>query len=189
MTPPDKNGSDFAKNSLAAIVGTVLGGLVLVWLAGLWSGTISGPANQDFWQQIAPFALVGLVMLLLVVSQTRRVIFNVLGWLFSLRVLTRKQRHVLPAQGKASPNQRLGLRSGVPGLTKHGRLSALLNIHTGVLTVKWMSNRAVVGTLHPGRAGGWDVLYHETGETLGWVDSKESGMERLEMKALEEHQG
>lgn len=187
MTPPDNNPSDFAKDSLTSIVGTVVGGAAFVGLTALWTGTISGPANPDFWQQIAPYSLLGLTIFLLTVPQTRRVIFGALVWLFGLRILTRKQRNVLTAQGKASANQRPAAQtSRVPGLSRHGRLSAN-RLQNGVLRVRWTSNRAIVGNLRPGRAGGWDVVYEETGESLGWVASKESGMELLEAKALDEH--
>ncbi|GEB63258.1 hypothetical protein SAT01_07060 [Sinomonas atrocyanea] len=59
-------------------------------------------------------------------------------------------------------------------------------MQTNELKVKWTSNRAEVGTLRPDRAGGWEVVYEETGECLGRVDSKELGMERLEARARQE---
>lgn len=164
-----------------------MGGAAFVGLTGLWTGTISGPANRDFWQQIAPYSLLGLTIFLLAIPQTRRVIFGVLVWLFGLRILTRKQRDVLAAQGQALATQRSAAQtSRAPGLYRHGRLSAH-RLQNGMLRVRWTSNRAIVGNLRPGRAGGWDVVYEETGESLGWVASKESGMELLEAKGLEEH--
>ncbi len=181
MTPPDK-ASGFGKDSLSSTLGTVAGGVLLIIIGGLWAGKISGPENPEFWLQIAPFVIAGL---LLALPWTRHRIVQAWKWLLDLRILTRKQQDALAAK---SQSQRQAIRtSGVPGLTKHGRLSALQNIHTGLVTVKWTSNRSVVGTLHPGRAGGWEVVYHETGESLGWVDSKESGMERLQARAVEEH--
>jgi hypothetical protein len=187
VTPPDNNPSNFAKDSLASIVGTIVGGVGVIGLAGLWTGTISGPANPDFWQQIAPYSLFGLTLALLTVPQTRRVIFGLVQWLVGLRIMTRKQRDALRAQGKEAASQRPAARvSSVPGLYKHGRLTSI-RLQSGVLRVRWTSNRAIVGNLRPGRAGGWDVLYEETGESLGWAASKESGMELLEAKALDEH--
>ena len=173
---------------MSSIVGTILGGVALFGLTGLWTGTISGPANPEFWQQIAPYALAAVAIVLLAVPPTRRVVFGMVEWLCGLRILSRKQRDHLAKQSMASPAPRPALRtSGVPGVYKHGLLSAHRNIQNNCLNVKWISNNSVVGTLVPGRSGGWDVIYDETRESLGWVDSKERGMDLLQVRGLEEH--
>lgn len=90
---------------------------------------------------------------------------------------------------KPAPSR--GFSVAVPGLTKHGNLTAHWNMDTGSHLVKWASNRRVVGRLDPAEeGGGWVVLYGSDlrqekysspeGERLGAAVSLEDGMEIIE---------
>lgn len=93
---------------------------------------------------------------------------------------------------KPAPSR--GFSAAVPGLTKHGKLTAHWNLDTGSHLVKWASNRRVVGRLDPAEeGGGWLVLYGSDlrqekfsspeGELLGAAESLEDGMDMIEARA------
>lgn len=152
----------------------------MIGIIALWTGTVAGPDNPNFWRQIAPLAFIAVVLFLFIIRSTRTVIVGLAKWLFSLRVLTRKQRAEL-AKAKTAPRPRQSLpRVIIPGETRHGRLKATENRQTKVQRVTWSANGMYVGTLTPGKAGGWEVLYGSNDEALGWVGSKTAGMELLE---------
>lgn len=180
MTQPNNQSSAFADATLGGIIGTVIGSLLLLGIAALWTGTVAGPSNPDFWRQAAPFAFLLVILLLLWIRPTRRLIWGIVRWTFGLRILTRKQRAELD-QPKSTPNPPPSIRvSPVPGLTKHGRLNANQNLRTNALKVTWANNGMYVGTLEPSKGGRWEVLYGEHHQSLGFVDSKTVGMELLE---------
>lgn len=94
----------------------------------------------------------------------------------------------------AKPAPDRGFSIAVPGLTKHGKLTAHWNMETGSHLVKWKSNKRVVGRLDPAEEGdGWVVLYGSDlqqqkfsspeGERLGAAESLEQGMEMIEARA------
>jgi hypothetical protein len=78
----------------------------------------------------------------------------------------------------AAPNARFV----IPGVTRHGRMRAGLNIKTGDHKVTWAGNGRFVGTLRPGAKDGWDV-YDAEDELLGWSPDVRAGMELLEETA------
>lgn len=74
------------------------------------------------------------------------------------------------------------MRIAAPGVTRHGRMRASLNLKTGEHQVMWAGNLKVVGSLIPGAKDGWDV-YDAKDEVLGWVPDVRAGMALLEETA------
>lgn len=93
-------------------------------------------------------------------------------------------RSVPPAPRRESAVERTRSSAGisVPGLTRHGRLDASLNIRNQSHRVTWSSNGAFVGTLRPGARGGFDT-YDEVDDRVGWFPTVRDGMAHLERHA------
>lgn len=70
----------------------------------------------------------------------------------------------------------------VPGLSRHGKLQASLNIRDHSHRISWISNGAFVGTLQPGARGGFDA-YDEANSRVGWFQTVKEGMAHLERHA------
>lgn len=80
---------------------------------------------------------------------------------------------------QSTPLVRSGMRVAAPGVTRHGRMRASLNLRTGEHQVMWAGNMKVVGSLVPGAKDGWDV-YDAEDEVLGWAPDVRAGMALLE---------
>ena len=189
MNQPDQDSPSTVGTLLLAVLANVVALIIGLYLVALWTGTVTGPPNPEFWKQVFPVALLVVFVGLLSVRRTRRFLtapLRRLGrWVRSLEISTQKQRDEVALKVAAARLPRPSARiSGVAGETKHGRMRGSLSYRTKVHTIRWASNGQEVGSLVPGDTGGWDVHYLKTAESLGWVDSKEEGMQRLEAKDL-----
>lgn len=104
-----KNG--IVENSIAGAIGGTVGGVVgaavIVYFTAIWTGTISGPKNPAFSQDLAPLVVCVVVLALLVVPQTRRLIFSIrkplkrlARWLFGIRFYDKRRRDALVMRGR-----------------------------------------------------------------------------------------
>ena len=75
------------------------------------------------------------------------------------------------------------LRARAPGVYRHGKMTALLDIKTKSLKVVWTESGAPAGSLDPARNRGGYEAYDAEGNLLGWVKDKEEGMARIERYA------
>lgn len=71
----------------------------------------------------------------------------------------------------------------VPGLTKHGRLTARLNIRNGSHSVAWSSNGTYAGLIAPAARGPLFGVADADDKFLGEARSVRAGMEMIERAA------
>ncbi|MCP1415441.1 hypothetical protein [Paenarthrobacter sp. A20] len=118
MNEPIKKQSDVPGNSIAGAVGSIISTPFIVLFVAIWTGTVSGPTNPAFWQQLSPLAIGVLVLALLIFRPTRRFIFKHLKrlavWLLGIRVYGKRSRDALMEQGKDEALAEVKARNAAP---------------------------------------------------------------------------
>lgn len=99
------------ENSLAGaiggLVGTLIGAAVIAYFVAIWTGTVSGPQNPAFLRDAAPLGIGVVVLVLLIVPQTRRLMARILKpvkrlatWLSGIRIYDKRRRNALVLKGR-----------------------------------------------------------------------------------------
>ena len=112
------------------------------------------------------------------------VVFVALVAVGAVLEISANRAEVRAAKAAAAPratSQRRQVYMVAPGIYEHGRMTAHLNIRTGVLKVEWSESGAEAGKLVPSKSG-FDA-YDADGNSLGWVKDKTEGMEIIERSA------
>lgn len=107
MAEQRKNKNGVVANSIASAIGAVVGAAAVVYFTAIWTGTISGPKNPAFWQQLAPLVVVLLLAILFGVPGIRQFVFSMfkllmmpLMWMRGLRVTDERRRNELLVEGE-----------------------------------------------------------------------------------------
>lgn len=103
--------SSLVENSIAGAIGglvsTLIGAAIIAYFIAIWTGTVSGPTNPNFWQQVSPFGIALVILVLLLIPQTRRFIFSIrkplkrlATWLSGIRIYDKPRQDALVSQGE-----------------------------------------------------------------------------------------
>ncbi|WP_081819012.1 hypothetical protein [Arthrobacter sp. UNC362MFTsu5.1] len=121
MAEQQKKKNGVVENSIAGAIGGVVGTGAIVYFTAIWTGTISGPTNPAFWQQLAPLVVVVLLALLFGVPAIRRFVFSIFKllknpvmWLRGLRVTDEQRRNELLEQGEKEALAEVTKRNAEP---------------------------------------------------------------------------
>lgn len=113
--------SGIVENSIAGAIGGVVGAAVIAYFVAIWTGTISGPQNPAFWRDVAPFVLVVVALVLMIVPQTRRLILKILKqlkrvatWLSGIRICDKPRRDALITRGAEEAVAEVAKRNANP---------------------------------------------------------------------------
>lgn len=121
MAEQQKKKNGIVENSIAGAIGGVVGTAAIVYFTAIWTGTISGPTNPAFWQQLAPLVVVVLLAILFGVPAIRRFVFSLFRplkkpvmWLLGLRVTDKRRRNELLEQGEKEALAEVAKRNAKP---------------------------------------------------------------------------
>ncbi|MDR6639613.1 hypothetical protein [Paenarthrobacter nitroguajacolicus] len=113
------------ENSLAGaiggLVGTLIGAAVIAYFVAIWTGTISGPQNPAFWRDVAPLGVVVVVIVLLIVPQTRGLMVRGLNlvkrlatWISGIRFYDKPRQDALVSRGRQEALEEVAKRNATP---------------------------------------------------------------------------
>lgn len=121
MADQDKKKSDLGSNSLAGAIGACVSTPFLVYLAAIWTGTISGPTNPRFWQDLAPLGIIVVLLVLFGIRATRRFILGMIRplkkpvlWIRGLRITDERRRSLNLAEERNEALAEVSRRNSKP---------------------------------------------------------------------------
>lgn len=121
MAEQQKKKNGVVENSIAGVIGGVVSAAAIVYFTAIWTGTISGPTNPAFWQQLAPLVVVVLMAIVFGVPAIRRFVFSVFKLLkkpvmllLDLRLTGKRRRNELIEQGEKEALAEVAKRNAKP---------------------------------------------------------------------------